>query len=70
MIDISEAILKIRKVGSANVRNVPMEGESTLNGKYQIEILENGTWTAIAGGMNRKMCEDVVSQALNRVILG
>jgi len=70
MIDISEAIIKIRNAGSAGVRNVPMKGENTLNGKYQIEILENGVWTAVACGMNRKMCEDVVSQALNRVILG
>ena len=70
MIDISETIVRIRKAGLASVRSVPMAGESPLSGKYQIEILENGSWTAIAGGMNRKMCEDVVSQALNRVILG
>jgi hypothetical protein len=70
MLDISEAIVKIRKVGSGSVRSVPMTGESPLSGKYQIEILESGSWVAIAGGMSRKMCEDVVSQALNRVILG
>lgn len=70
MLDINEAIVKIRQAGSGSVRSVPMKGENALSGKYQIEILDHGSWVAIAGGMNRKMCEDVVSQALNRVILG
>jgi hypothetical protein len=70
MVDISEAIAKIKDAGSTKVRTVPMSGENALTGKYQIELNNNGTWVSIACGMSRKMCEDIISQALNRVILG
>lgn len=70
MIDISEAIVKIKEAGAGRVRTVPMSGENALTGKYQIELNESGAWNPIARGMSRKMCEDVISQALNRVILG
>jgi hypothetical protein len=70
MVDISEAIVKIKSAGAGRVRSVPMAGESAVTGKYQIELQENGVWSPIARGMSRKMCEDVISQALNRVILG
>jgi hypothetical protein len=68
--NINEAILKIKQVGRGNTRIVPMTGESTLDGKQQIEICESGNWRPVVAGVTRKMAEDIIGQASNKVILG
>ncbi len=70
MINFNEAIQKIKVVGSKNVRAIPMEGQSINEGDYQIEIKANGAWVTIVAGVKKKMAEDIISQAVNKVILG
>lgn len=69
-ININEAIQKIKQVGASSVRTVPMAGEAVDGGQYQIEVQENGSWTAIVTGVKKTMAEDIIRQATNRVILG
>lgn len=69
-VNVNEAIEKIKKAGAANVRTVPMPGQNVNAGDYQIEINESGTWIPVATGISKKIAEDIVSQATNRVILG
>lgn len=69
MINLSEAVAKIKKVGSTNARAVPMPGK-TIQQDHQIEIKENNNWTPILTGITKKMAEDLISQATNKVILG
>ena len=54
----------IKRVGARNVRIVPTDD------KYQIEIMENGTWRAITDGLSMKMASKLVNEATNKVILG
>lgn len=69
MINLNEAITKIRKAGINNVRYVPIAG-SNINGDYQIEIFENNTWNIIISNIPRTTAEDLVTQATNKVLLG
>ena len=63
-INLNETVSTIKRVGSANTRIV------STGDKCIIEVNENGAWSELLGGLNRKMAEDIVSQAANRVILG
>lgn len=67
-ININEATLKIKKAGAGKVRCVPMPGQNVNTGHYQIEIQEGTEWTIIAEGMTRFMANDLIEQALNRII--
>jgi hypothetical protein len=69
-VNVNEATQKIKAAGSSNVRSVPMEGQNVQSGKYQIEIKEGGSWVSIAECPNKKMADDIISQAVNRTILG
>jgi len=69
-VNLNETVQKIKQVGSQNVRSTPMPGEDVVNGKYQIEVNENGVWSAIAIGVSKRIAEDIISQAVNRTILG
>jgi len=68
--NINEAIQKIKQVGPSNTRVVPMPGESVLHGNCQIEIRSGGVWQAVVTGLTQRMAEDLVAQAVNRVICG
>lgn len=68
--NLNETVNKIKSVGSPNVRSVPMQGNDPVNGLYQIEIYEGGVWKALVSGLKKPMAEDIIRQALNRVILG
>lgn len=68
-LNINEAVEAIKRVGSSNARCVPMSGQNA-DGQHQIEIKENGSWTAIVTGLKKRMAEDLISQATNRVLLG
>lgn len=69
-INVNEAIVKIKKAGSKNVRAVPMPGQSVTSGDYQIEILEDGSWAPTATGLPKKLADDLISQATSRLICG
>lgn len=69
-VDVNHAVAKIKNVGSKNVRSVPMEGQNVHDGAYQIEIKENNNWVVIAECPNKKIADDIISQATNNVILG
>jgi len=69
-VNVNEAIVKIKEAGSSNVRTVPMPGQNVNSGQYQIEINQAGTWVPVATGISKKIAEDIISQATNRVILG
>ena len=69
-INLNEAIQKIKTVGPANVRVIPMPGQNIMTGNYQIEVQDGGNWSSFVVGIKKSMAEDFVSQATNRVILG
>lgn len=69
-VNISEAIVRIRRAGANNVRTVPMGGQDVRTGNYCIEVREGGAWVAIVEGLPKTAAEDIVTQATNRVILG
>ena len=69
VLNINEAIAKIKAVGPTNVRSVPMPG-NTPTGQYQVEVKEGVTWMPIITGLTKRMAEDVIAQATNRVLLG
>lgn len=68
MVNMNEAIRKIRSVGPQSVRAVPMP-DQPVDGDYQIEI-NNGGWEPIVTGVKKQMAEDIIRQATNRVLLG
>lgn len=68
-LNLNEAIEAIKKAGVRNARCVPMEGQA-IDGNYQIEVRENGSWAVIVTNVKQRMAEDIISQASNRVILG
>ncbi len=65
-----ETVNKIKSVGANNVRTVPMPGQPVTGGLYQIEIMENSTWSAIAIGLPQTTANDLIRQAMNRTICG
>jgi hypothetical protein len=69
-VNVNEAVSKIKSVGRNNVRSVPMSGQDVHNGSYQIEIKENNTWVSIAECPNKKIADEIIIQATNKVILG
>ena len=69
-ININEAISKIKSAGANRVRSVPVPGQHVSSGRYQIEILEGTGWVPIAECPNKKIADDIISQATNNVILG
>lgn len=70
MINLNETITQIKRAGSTNVRAVPMAGQSVNDGLYQIEVLSEGQWNAIVGGITQVSATQIISQAVNRVICG
>jgi hypothetical protein len=68
--NLNEAVQKIKKVGLSNTRVVPMSGQSSLDGKQQIEICEGGNWHPVVTGLTPQMAANLLAQASNRVILG
>ena len=69
MIDLNEAIQKIKKVGPTNARAVPMPGKR-IDEEYQIEVREYSTWRPIVSGITKQTAEGIIQQAINRLICG
>lgn len=69
-VNVNEATQKIKAAGVNNVRVVPCPGANVQTGEYQIEINAAGSWNVVATCPNKKIAEDIVSQAINRTILG
>lgn len=65
MFNVTEAVNKVKAAGTSNTRIVDKDG-----GKCAIEVNVNGAWTAIADNISRKIAEDIVGNAANRVICG
>lgn len=70
MMDLNDAIQKIKAAGANNVRAVPMPGQNVVSGKYQIEIKEGGSWGVVVNGATKALAEGIIHQATNRVICG
>lgn len=70
MVNVSGATVAIKKAGATNVRVTPMPGQNITDGEHQIEICEGGKWSPIVSGLKKAIAEQIVSQALNRVICG
>jgi hypothetical protein len=68
--NLNDAIQTIKKVGVNKTRIVPMEGQSPLEGQQEIQVLRDGKWESVVTGLSRKMAEEFVAQAANKVILG
>lgn len=69
-VNVNEAVVRIKQAGAENVRCVPMSGQNVNTGMYQIEICEGGSWSTVATGMTKQTAEGIISQAVNKVILG
>lgn len=69
-IDVSKASLAIKEAGANNVRVTPMPGQSITEGDHQIEIKKGESWSPVVSGIKKIIAEQIVSQALNRVICG
>jgi len=67
--NINEAVQKIKKAGVANVRVLPMDGQS-FTGLHKIEVRNGGAWAMVVEGLEKAMAENLVRQAVNKVILG
>lgn len=67
---MANATILIKQAGSTNVRILPMQGQSITEGDYQIEIKKENAWTPIMVGVKKPIAEQIVQNALNRVILG
>lgn len=70
MLNLTEAIQRIKSAGAKNVRVVPMPNQSAINGMHMIEVKDGGSWTGIVSGLSKTAAEDIVRQATNRVLLG
>ena len=69
VINISEALVQMRKAGSKGIRTMPMPGQDINSGMYKIEIARNGMWECILEGLPRATAESLISQATNRCIM-
>ena len=69
-ININEAVKKIKGAGADKVRAVPMAGQNVQTGLYEIQVLTPDGWTAIAEGMTQATANNIISQAVNKVICG
>ncbi len=70
MVNMSEAIVKIKAVGANNVRVVPMPNQNVQTGMHKIEVNEGGSWSTIVESIPRETAVSIVTQATNRVICG
>lgn len=70
MYNLSEAIQQIKTAGAKNVRVVPMSGQPVNTGLYMVEVRQGSNWVGIVDGVSKAVAEGIVSQAVNRVILG
>lgn len=68
-VNINEVTQAIKRVGASGVRVIPMAGQPH-DGQQQIEIMEGGSWRAIATGFSTKMAADLVKQSINRTLCG
>lgn len=69
-ISMVEAVERIKRAGSTNVRAVPMPGQSATGGMYKVEIMEGGGWVSVAEGLPQTTAQDLIRQAGNRTICG
>jgi hypothetical protein len=65
MASLKEALNKIREVGPTNTRITPVSGTKNV----KIEVQANGAWVTVVTDVTRMMAEDILNQAVNRVIL-
>lgn len=70
MQDMSEAIARVRSAGASKVRSVPMAGSHAIDGKYQVEVLAEGQWSPVLGGISKATADSIIAQAINNVLLG
>lgn len=60
---------KLKNAGRQNVRVLP-ENEKEPFGSQLVQINENGTWTTIMVVPSRIQAENMLSESVNRIILG
>ena len=70
MIDLNEAIQKIKVAGPNKVRIIPVPGTSITGSTFQIEANNHGTWEILVTNIPKAMAESLVSQASNKGLLG
>ena len=69
-INISEALVEMRKAGPRGIRTMPMTGQDINSGMYKIEVSHGGMWDCVLEGLPRSTAESLISQATSRVIFG
>jgi hypothetical protein len=69
-INISEAMVQMRKAGPRGIRAIPMAGQDVNSGTYKIEIFRGvGQWDSILEGLPKATADSLISQATSRVIM-
>lgn len=68
-INLNEAISIIKQAGASKIRVVPMPGKPFNGDSYRIEVLQEG-WVPLLENLPKSTAEDLVSKALNKVIMG
>jgi len=69
MINLNEVTNRIKAAGRKNVRLIVMDGQDIATGDYKIEVFD-GQWITIAEGVKKNIAESMITQALNKIILG
>lgn len=69
-VDLSKVITEIKEAGPTKVRSVPMSGHNVNSGLYQIEVVKEGSWVAVAQSLPQKTALDLIQTATNRTICG
>ena len=69
-INISEALVEMRKAGPRGIRTMPMPGQDINSGMYKIEVFRSvGQWDCILEGLPKSTAESLINQATSRVIM-
>jgi len=68
-INLSYLRSKVKELGREKVRIIP-EDVSKPFGNQAIELFEGGSWRVVAKGIDKTRAEKIVSESINRVILG
>lgn len=70
-INLSEALVVMRKAGPNNIRAIPMSGQNVHTGLYKVEVKHGLGWECVLEGIPKSTAENLISQAVtSRVILG
>lgn len=69
-VNISEALVVMRKAGPNGIRTMPMPGQNIHTGLYKIEVKQGSGWASILEGIPKATADSLINQSTSRVLLG